>query len=215
MKVEVKICGLDREETVDAAVEAGAAMTGFVFYAPSPRNLTSLEASILTARIPEGVKRVGLFVNPTNEQLCKVLDQNTLDLIQLHGEETAERVYKIKNLTGLPAMKVLKISAIQHINCASKYKDVADFFLFDARAPKDMDEALPGGNALTFDWNILTNANISRPWILAGGLNPGNVVEAVRISGANSVDVSSGVEDRPGVKSVRKIHKFIRALLET
>ena len=215
MNIDIKICGLDRAETVDAAVEAGASMTGFVFYSPSPRNLAPSQATILTARIPEGVKRVGLFVDPTNEKISRVLDQNTLDVLQLHGEETPERVFEIKDLTSLPVIKVLKISGGQDLDHVSKYVDVADLFLFDAHVPRDMKGALPGGNARVFDWNILTGTDIPRPWILAGGLNSDNVEEALRISGANAVDVSSGVEERPGVKSVEKIRCFITAVLET
>jgi len=215
MNIEIKICGLDRAETVDTAVEAGATMTGFVFYSPSPRNLTPSEASALTERIPAGVKRVGLFVNPTDEKVSTVLDENSLDLLQLHGEETPERVFAIKNLSRLPVIKVLKISSAKDLDHTSEYAGVADFFLFDARAPKEMKGRLPGGNALSFDWNIIAGTHISRPWILAGGLNPDNVEEALRISGAKAVDVSSGVEDRPGVKSVKKIQCFVAAVLET
>ena len=213
MKAEVKICGVDRLETVEASVEAGAGMMGFVFYSPSPRSLTPIEASILTARVPSDVKRVGLFVDPTDEEILKVMDKNSFEVVQLHGEETPERVLKIKNLVGLPVMKVLKIASIQDLNTISKYEHVADWFLFDAVAPKSIKVALPGGNALSFDWSILSGIDISRPWVLAGGLNPENVKEAMIISGARAVDVSSGVEDRPGVKSTDKIRTFIEAVL--
>ena len=213
MKAEVKICGLDRVETVEASVEAGAGMMGFVFYSPSPRSLTPIEASILTARVPSDVKRVGLFVDPTDEEILKVMDKNTFDMVQLHGEETPERVLDIKDLIGLPVMKVLKISCIQDLSFPSEYEDVVDYFLFDAFAPKDIKGALPGGNALSFDWSILSGVDISQPWVLAGGLNPENVKEAMIISGARAVDVSSGVEDRPGVKSTDKIRTFIEAVL--
>jgi phosphoribosylanthranilate isomerase len=215
MTVEVKICGLDRLETVDGAVNAGAEMLGFVFYPPSPRNLTASAASRLTNRVPASVKRVGLFVDPTDEMITTVLNQNVLDLIQLHGNEPPERVTEIKGFTNLEVIKVLKISDLCDLRYVSIYQGVADWLMFDALAPKGMKGALPGGNAVSFDWNILARANIPIPWILAGGLNLENVKEAMSISGAKVVDVSSGVEKLPGVKCVEKIQSFIRAVKET
>ena len=214
MTVEVKICGLDRPETVDGAVNAGAEMLGFVFYPPSPRNLTASAASRLTNRVPAGVKRVGLFVDPTDEMITTVLNQNVLDLIQLHGNEPPERVTEIKGITSLKVIKALKITEIRDLKYVSVYQGVAEWLMFDALAPKDMKRALPGGNALSFDWNILARANIPTPWILAGGLNLENVKEALSISGAKVVDVSSGVEKQPGVKCVEKIQSFIQAVKE-
>ena len=214
MTVEVKICGLDRPETVDGAVNAGAEMLGFVFYPPSPRNLTASAASRLTNRVPAGVKRVGLFVDPTNEMIATVLKKNVLDLIQLHGNELPERVAKIKDITRLKVIKVLKVTDIRDLKYVSVYQGVAEWLMFDALAPKDMKGALPGGNALSFDWNILAHANIPTPWILAGGLNLENVKEAMSTSGAKVVDVSSGVEKQPGVKCVEKIQSFIQAVKE-
>ena len=214
MTVEVKICGLDRPETVDGAVNAGAEMLGFVFYPPSPRNLTASAASRLTNRVPASVKRVGLFVDPTDEMITTVLNKNILDLIQLHGNEPPERVAKIKDITRLKVIKVLKVTDIRDLKYVSVYQGVAEWLMFDALAPKDMKGALPGGNALSFDWNILARANIPTPWILAGGLNLENVKEALSISGAKVVDVSSGVEKQPGVKCVEKIQSFIQAVKE-
>ncbi|HIC59546.1 MAG TPA: phosphoribosylanthranilate isomerase, partial [Rhodospirillales bacterium] len=202
-------------ETVDGAVNAGAEMLGFVFYPPSPRNLTASAASRLTNRVPASVKRVGLFVDPTDEMITTVLNQNVLDLIQLHGNEPPERVTEIKGFTSLEVIKVLKISDFYDLRYVSIYQGVADWLMFDALAPKDMKGALPGGNALSFDWNILARANIPTPWILAGGLNLENVKEAMSTSGAKVVDVSSGVEKLPGVKCVEKIKSFIRAVKET
>ena len=214
MTVEVKICGLDRPETVDGAVNAGAEMLGFVFYPPSPRNLTAFAASRLTNRVPTGVRRVGLFVDPTDEMITTVLNQNVLDLIQLHGNEPPERVAEIKHITSLNVIKVLKIKDTRDLKYVSVYQEVAEWLMFDALAPKDMKGALPGGNALSFDWNILARANIPIPWILAGGLNLENVKEAMSTSGAKMVDVSSGVEKQPGVKCVEKIQSFIQAVKE-
>ena len=215
MTVEVKICGLDRPETVDGAVNAGAEMLGFVFYPPSPRNLTASAASRLTNRVPVSVKRVGLFVDPTDEMITTVLNKNVLDLIQLHGNEPPERVAEIKDITRLKVIKVLKVTDIRDLKYVSVYQGVAEWLMFDALAPKDMKGALPGGNALSFDWNILARANIPTPWILAGGLNLENVKEAMSTSGAKVVDVSSGVEKQPGVKCVEKIQSFNRAVKET
>ncbi|SVB99501.1 uncharacterized protein METZ01_LOCUS252355 [marine metagenome] len=189
-------------------------MLGFVFYPPSPRNLTASAASRLTNRVPAGVKRVGLFVDPTDEMITTVLNQNVLDLIQLHGNEPPERVTEIKGITSLKVIKALKIRNVRDLKYVSVYQGVAEWLMFDALAPKDMKRALPGGNALSFDWNILARANIPTPWILAGGLNLENVKEAMSTSGAKVVDVSSGVEKQPGVKCVEKIQSFIQAVKE-
>ena len=212
MTVEVKICGLDRAESVDAAVNAGAKLLGFVFYPPSPRNLTPHQASQLTIRVSAEVKRVGLLVNPTDKFISDILDTNDLDLIQLHGEETPERLTEIKRLTNLGVIKVIKISNVRDLSSIYEYERVSDWLMFDAAAPKDMKGALPGGNAISFDWKILKDVKISRPWILAGGLNAENVKKAVKISGARVVDVSSGVEKKPGVKSTEKIESFIKTV---
>ncbi len=212
MPAKVKICGLDREEAVDATVEAGAAMAGFVFYEPSPRNLPIEVAAKLIRRVPDSVQTVGLFVNPDNAMVTRVLDQTELDVIQLHGEESPARIEELKTVTGLPVIKVLKITEADDFEDLKAYEYVVERFLFDARAPEDMENALPGGNALSFDWRLLAERNWDTPWILAGGLTAENVAEAMRISGATAVDVSSGVEDHPGVKNVRKITAFIDAV---
>ena len=209
MTVEVKICGLDRAESVDAAVNAGAKFLGFVFYPPSPRNLTPDQASGLTIRVPANVKSVGLFVNPTDRMISDTLNVNELDLIQLHGEETPERLIEIKKITNLELIKVIKISNIRDLNSIYEYESMSDWIMFDASAPEDLEGALPGGNALSFDWEILKDAQINRPWMLAGGLNAKNVINAIKISGARVVDVSSGVEKKPGVKSTQMIESFI------
>ena len=212
MTVEVKICGLDRAESVDAAVNAGAKLLGFVFYPPSPRNLTPDQASRLTIRVPVDVKRVGLFVNPTDRVISEILGTNDLDLVQLHGEETPERLNEIKRLTNLGVIKVIKVSNVRDLSSIYEYESMSDWLMFDASAPRGMKGALPGGNALSFDWEILKGAKINRPWILAGGLNEKNVIKAVKISGARAVDVSSGVEEKPGVKSTQKIESFIKTV---
>jgi len=211
MPFHVKICGLDRIEAVDAAIEAGARWTGFVFYPPSPRNLSPEEAALLTARVTQPVDAVGLFVDPSDDELAAVLDKNLLDMIQLHGQETPERVAEVKALTELPVMKAIKLAEPKDMDEAAAYFNVADQLLFDAKAPDDMDGALPGGNALSFDWTMLAAADIPLPWMLAGGLTPENVAEAVAVTGAEAVDVSSGVEAEPGVKDLAKIAAFMDA----
>jgi|TARA_B100000315_G_scaffold168434_1_gene156947 phosphoribosylanthranilate isomerase len=211
MKVEVKICGLDRIEAVDAAVKHGADFVGFVFYPPSPRNLMPQESLPLIARVPENVTRVGLFVDPTDAEITAMFDGSSLDLIQLHGAETPKRVDEIKQLTGLPAMKVIKLAGPDDLAAAAAYYDIADRLLFDAKPPADMKNALPGGNALAFDWELLRHADIPLPWMLAGGLTSENVQEAVATSGATAIDVSSGVEDSPGVKNLKRIEAFLMA----
>ena len=212
MPAKVKICGLDREEAVDATVDAGAAMAGFVFYEPSPRNLPIEDAAKLIRRVPETVETIGLFVNPDNALVTRVLDQTDLDVLQLHGDESPERIEELKTVTGLPVIKVLKIAHVDDLDNLEAYESVAERFLFDARAPEDMEKALPGGNALSFDWRLLADRDWDPSWILAGGLTAENVAEAIHISGANAVDVSSGVEDRPGVKNAGKITAFIDAV---
>jgi len=215
MPVEVKICGLDRAEAVDAAVEGGAHYTGFVFYPPSPRNLTPERAAALTARVPSSVVKVGLFVDPTDAEIDAVLALNTLAMIQLHGSETPERVADVKRRSGLAVMKAIKIARREDVVSASAYYDVADRILFDALAPASLANALPGGNALSFDWTLLNGLAVPLPWMLAGGLTADNLAEAIRLTKARSVDVSSGVEDRPGMKSLDKIGTFLAAAKRT
>lgn len=211
MPIQVKICGLDREEAVDAAVEGGAAYTGFVFYPPSPRNLTPVRAAVLTSRVPTSVIKVGLFVDPTDADLDAALALNPLDMIQLHGSETPVRVAEVKRRTGRAVMKVIKIAGKGDVESAQFYYDVADRILFDALAPSSMSNALPGGNALSFDWTLLDGLAVPLPWMLAGGLTAENLAEAVRLTKATMLDVSSGVEERPGVKSLQKIAAFLAA----
>ena len=211
MSIEVKICGLDRAEAVDAAVEGGARYTGFVFYPPSPRNLTPERAGPLTARVPSSVIKVGLFVDPTDAEIDAALALNDLDMIQLHGSETPARVAEVKRRAGRAIMKVIKIAAEADVTAATRYYDVADRILFDALAPASMANALPGGNALRFDWALLDGLALPLPWMLAGGLTAENLAEAIHLTTASAVDVSSGVEERPGVKSLDKIRAFLAA----
>lgn len=209
MPVEVKICGITDEDAMDAAIEAGADYVGLVFFPPSPRNVTPDRAAELVEFAPGDVTKVGLFVDPDDSTLDAVLTRVRLDLLQLHGHETPERVEAIRLEYGLPVMKVLSVSDAADLDAAEPYLAVADRLLFDAKPPKGA--VLPGGNATSFDWSILTGRKWGLPWMLAGGLTPANVAEAVRISGASCVDVSSGVESAPGVKDAEKIRAFIAA----
>ncbi|WP_096703150.1 phosphoribosylanthranilate isomerase [Magnetospirillum sp. 15-1] len=209
MPVEVKICGITDEEAMDAAIEAGADYVGLVFFPASPRNVTPDRAAELVEFAPGDVTKVGLFVDPDDATLDAVLTRVRLDLLQLHGHETPERVEAIRLEYGLPVMKVLSVSDAADLDAAEPYLAVADRLLFDAKPPKGA--VLPGGNAVSFDWSILTGRKWGLPWMLAGGLTPANVAEAVRISGAPCVDVSSGVESAPGVKDAEKIRAFIQA----
>ncbi|MFC0201741.1 phosphoribosylanthranilate isomerase [Paracoccus rhizosphaerae] len=207
---DVKICGLKDPAHVAAAVEAGARYLGFVFFDRSPRSVTPEEAAALVAHVPVGVASVGLFVDPDDELLRRVLEVVPLDVIQLHGKESPDRVAEIKALTGLPVMKAVGIREASDLAQLTDYGLVADMLLVDAKAAEGA--ALPGGNGLAFDWQLLVGRRFLRPWMLAGGLTPENVAEAVRLTGARVVDVSSGVESAPGVKDVARIGAFVRAL---
>ncbi|MBC92760.1 MAG: phosphoribosylanthranilate isomerase [Rhodospirillaceae bacterium] len=213
MSVLAKICGITDESAMRAAVINGANFVGLVFYPPSPRSLDAMSASRLVSLVPPSITKVGLFVNPINNQLNSVLNDVSLDLIQLHGEETPERCNEIRKIFGLPVMKVIKVSNINDIEGVSDYYEAVDWLMFDAKAPDSMDNALPGGNALKFDWNLLAGRNWSLPWMLAGGLNAENVGTAVAESGAMIVDVSSGVESSPGEKDPLEIERFMQAVL--
>ena len=208
MTIDVKICGITSAEALDAAVEGGASMLGFVFFAKSPRNISRDEARDLLARVPEGVLKVALMVDPNDFKALSIGCQLPFDLIQLHGAETPERVAEIRTITHKPIMKAVGIATPDDIARAHAYEAVADRILLDAKAPAGAD--LPGGNALSFDWSLISGETWTKPWMLAGGLNAGNLSQAVKTSGAGAVDVSSGVEDAPGRKSVQKIQEFLK-----
>jgi phosphoribosylanthranilate isomerase len=207
--IEAKICGINSPEALRAAGRGGARFVGFNFYPRSPRVLTPGEAGALAARVPPGVSKVGLFVDPDDDQLAATLERVAFDLLQLHGSETPERVAQIRARFGLPVMKVIKVATAEDLAGADDYLGVVDRLMFDAKAPQAMKSALPGGNAVAFDWRLLAGRSWTRPWMLAGGLHADNLAEAVGISGARAVDVSSGVEERPGVKSPEKIAAFL------
>ena len=211
MAVSAKICGLKTPETVAAAVEGGAALVGFVFFGRSPRCVDPATVKRLEALVPRAVKKVGLIVDESDARIAEVLAGCDLDMLQLHGAETPERAVEIRARFGKEVIKAIPVSAAADLDRAAVYEDVVDYLMFDAKPPKSMAGALPGGNALSFDWSLLSGRRFQRPWFLAGGLNPDNLIEAVRISGAPMVDVSSGVEDRPGEKNVSKIKVFLEA----
>ncbi len=211
MKIRAKICGLNDAVSVAAAVEGGAAFVGFNFYPASPRAVSPDQAAELAARVPAGVGKVGLFVDAGDAAIDAALAA-PLDILQLHGGETPERVAQLRARTGVRIIKNLPVASAADVERAADYYQAADWLMFDARPPKDMANALPGGNALAFDWLLLKDWEFPLPWMLAGGLDAGNVEEAVRLSGARVVDTSSGVEDRPGVKSTAKIRHFLKAV---
>jgi phosphoribosylanthranilate isomerase len=210
VSVAAKICGLSTPEAVAAATAGGARFVGFVFFPPSPRNLSPVQAGPLIRGVPAGVTRVGVFVDPDDELLARVLAAAPLDLIQLHGEEPPERVAQIRRRFGKPAMKAIKIAGENDLAAAPRYYGVADWLMFDARPPKSATR--PGGNALAFDWELLRAHKWPLPWMLSGGLTAANVAEAVRVSRAAAVDVSSGVESAPGIKNLAKIRAFLAAV---
>jgi phosphoribosylanthranilate isomerase len=211
MSVKAKICGVNGPAAVTAAVSGGAGFIGFVFYAPSPRAVTPEAAAALAAALPPDVMKVGLLVDDSDDRIAAILARAPLDLLQLHGRETPERVAAIKRRFGVPVMKVVKIAAPTDLAVADLYFDRADWLLFDAKSPPQMTGALPGGNALAFDWQLLAGRSWPLPWMLSGGLTADNLAEAVRISGARAVDVSSGVESRPGQKDPARIASFLAA----
>ena len=211
MSPRVKICGVSTVDVLEAAVSEGASDVGLVFFPRSPRNVSAEEAAALSAAAPAEITVVGLFVDPPDETLENVLSVARLDLLQLHGSESPERVAEIRRRTGKPAMKAIKVAGPDDIEAARRYDGIADRLLFDAKAPSTEGRYMPGGNALTFDWRMLAGLDWPCPWMLSGGLTPETVAEAIRTSGAPGVDVSSGVESAPGVKDTSLIAAFIRA----
>jgi phosphoribosylanthranilate isomerase len=204
--VEAKICGLSTPQAIDAAVSFGARWVGFVTYPRSPRHIASDDLlRALGARVPASVGRVGLFVDPDDALLDQRLATGAIDMLQLQGAETPERVAAIKARTGKPVMKAINVAQAGDVERGiAAYAAVADRLMFDAA-----EGILPGGNARAFDWTILSGRTVPLPWFLAGGLGPDNVAEAVKVSGARTVDVSSGVESSRGVKSVDLIRAFL------
>ena len=209
MPLSIKICGLKTPEALDVALESGADLVGFVFFPPSPRTLGLEAARTLGERVHGRAGKVALTVNATDEMLAKIVDALAPDMLQLHGTEPPERVAVVRSRFGLPVMKALPIAERSDLSPIRIYAHVADRIIFDARAPEAATR--PGGLGKPFDWTLLKGVDPGVPFMLSGGLDAGNVAEALRITGAPGVDVSSGVERAPGVKDLDKIRAFIRA----
>jgi len=209
MPVTVKICGLSTPETLDAALEAGADMVGFMFFPASPRHLNLGTARELAARVKGRAKKVAVSVDADDAALENYIEAVRPDLLQLHGKETVARIRDIKAKFGVPVMKVIAVATAADLAAVAGYAAVADQILFDAKAPKDATR--PGGLGTPFDWHLLENLKLAVPFIVSGGINAENVAEAARITGASGVDVSSGVESAPGKKDIALIRAFIAA----
>jgi len=207
--IRVKICGLRTAADVDAVARAGAAYAGFVFFPRSPRHLTLAEARIAALAAPPGLAKVALTVDAGDADLDAIVEAVPLDMLQLHGHETPDRVAQVRARYGLPVMKAVGVADDGDLLAIADYLAVADQVLIDAKPPRGAD--LPGGNGLAFDWRLLAGRRWPKPWMLAGGLTAANVAEAVRLTGARQVDVSSGVESAPGVKDELLIAAFVAA----
>lgn len=212
MPVEAKICGIRDDAAARAAVEGGAAFVGFIFYPPSPRAVSPEAAARIAAGLPAGLGKVAVTVDADDAALGAILKAYDFDLLQLHGRESPARVAEVRKRFDRPVMKAIPVAGAEDLGRVGDYLPVVDRLLFDAKPPKDMKGALPGGNALSFDWTLLAGKDWPKPWFLSGGLDPGNVTEALRITRARAVDVSSGVEDKPGRKNPEKIAAFLQAL---
>lgn len=209
-RLAIKICGLSTPETVGAAVSGGASHIGFVHFAKSPRHVQADQIRGLAAHAPAHVEKVAVVVDPTDEMLGELVGTGALTALQLHGKESPQRAAAIRARFGLPVWKAIAVKTRADIDSASAYVGAVDRLLFDAKTPDGA--ALPGGMGLRFDWTLLRGLAIPAPWGLSGGLSGDNVAEAIRISGAPLIDISSGVESAPGIKSVDKIMAFCKAV---
>ena len=206
----VKICGLTQPSDVHAVAQAGAVYCGFVFFPKSPRNVSFEQAAAMAVEAPIGLAKVALTVNADDAFLDALTAAVPLDMLQLHGNETPERVQEVKSRYGLPVMKAVGVADADDLLALDVYMKVADQILVDAKPPKNAD--LPGGNGLTFDWRLIAGRRWAVPWMLAGGLTPTNVAEAIAMTGARQIDLSSGVESAPGVKDAALIRSFMAAV---
>jgi phosphoribosylanthranilate isomerase len=213
MAVVIKICGLKTEAALEVALEAGADMVGFVFFPPSPRNISPAAAEPLGRSVRARAEKVALTVDADDALLDAIVSALKPDLLQLHGKESPDRLFALKTRFGLPVMKALPIETRADLAAVAAYADIADRFLFDARAPRDATR--PGGLGKPFDWHLLENLDLAIPYMLSGGLDPDNVAEALQVTHAPGVDVSSGVERTLGEKDPDRIRAFIRAARAT
>ena len=207
MSIRCKLCGLTTLDDISAAVRADASYVGFVFFLGSPRNLAIQAAKLLVAATPNHVTKVGLVVDADNNFLDRLTSSACLDMLQLHGNETYQRVAEVKARYGLSVMKAVGISNLRDVQDAHQFAEVADQLLLDAKPNSASD--LPGGNGIAFDWNLLAGSSWKVPWMLAGGLKPNNVASAVKLSGAQQVDVSSGIETSPGINNAKLMSEFV------
>ncbi len=207
--IKVKICGLTDPNHVAATVAAGADYLGFNFFPKSPRYVSFEKAAELVAKVPDDVMNVALVVNADDDALQSLLTTAPMDILQLHGSETPERVAEVRTRFGLPVMKAIGIGSAEDLPQIDRYSAVADIILVDAKPPKGADR--PGGNAVSFDWSLIAGRDWTVPWLLAGGLTKDTVADAIAQSGATQVDVSSGVESAPGVKDAELVKAFITA----
>lgn len=207
---DIKICGLKEMAHIRLAASLGARFVGLVFYPKSPRAISPMQAQQLAAQAPD-ISKVGLFVNPSDAELQPFMRNKTLDMLQLHGDESPKRVAEIRALSGLPVIKALKLADPHDLEAVGPYEEIADWLLFDAKPPQGS-QSLPGGNGFVFDWTLLKNRTFKRPWMLSGGLTPDNVAAALKVLSPAAVDVSSGVETAPGEKCPDKIRAFIQAV---
>jgi len=201
MSVSVKICGINSRVAMEAAVASGADFVGFIFYPPSPRYLDPADFAQLAALVPPHIKKVGVFVDPDPMEID--------DVLQFHGTESPRNMSDLRVTFRLPVVKAIKVAKAEDLDAAQAFEGHVDWLMFDAKAP-DEPGLLPGGNALSFDWTLLAGRSWKTPWFLSGGLNPDNLAEAVRLTGAPAVDVSSGVEVRPGLKDPDRITDFLK-----
>ncbi len=208
-RVRVKICGLRRPDDLAAAIAGGAAYVGFVFFPPSPRHLDLAAGAALARAVPPGVARVALVVDPDDAMLDALVAAVPLDMLQLHGHEPPARVAELRTRHGLPVMKAVGVAGVGDLAALDAYAMVADQLLIDAKPPTDA--VLPGGNGLAFDWRLIAGRRWTRPWMLAGGLRADTLADAVRLTGADQLDVSSGVETAPGHKDPALIAAFLAA----
>lgn len=204
----VKICGLSTPETLDAAITGGASHIGFVFFPPSPRHLSFDQAASLAARVPDHIRRVGVFVDPDDALIGQAMHTAKLDVVQLH-KTAPERVAHLRATTGVETWAAVAVKARADLDAARVYAGAADRILYDAKTPEG---TLPGGMGVRFDWTLLDGFRHPLPWALSGGLDAQNVAEAIRRTGAPLVDASSGLETAPGVKNVDKIAAFLQSV---
>lgn len=207
--MRVKICGLRTRAEVAVAAQSGAAYAGFVFFEKSPRHVTFGDARWIAQELPNGIQTVALTVDPSDEELAEIREVLGPDMFQLHGSETPDRVAEVRKRFKVPVMKAVGVATVEDLETIDLYARVADQILVDARPAPDAD--LPGGNGISFDWRLIDGYRWRIPWMLAGGLTPENVAEAVHLTGAKQVDVSSGVERSPGHKDPEKVAAFVAA----